>query len=164
MIVAAHRQQERYKKPELPSSTSDSTPSSTVPDADTQEKPSSSTCSTPQPLEGKEIIIEAKTFCKLGHFNLLLENFPKGISTVTQSKTMKLIVLICYSLVRISKILQFKTRPLEGCAVFVWPGTRILPLQRVPVVSTVFWPYELHIFVIRLVGECIFCFFDCPVC
>jgi hypothetical protein len=78
MIVAAHRQQERNKKPELPSSTSDSTPSSTVPDADTQEKPSSSTCSTPQPLEGKEIIIEAKTFCKLGHFNLLLENFPKG--------------------------------------------------------------------------------------
>lgn len=78
MIVAAQRQQERNKKPELPSSTSDSTPSSTVPDADTQEKPSSSTCSTPQPLEGKEIVIEAKTFCKLGHFNLLLENFPKG--------------------------------------------------------------------------------------
>ena len=26
----------------------------------------------------KKITIEAKTYCKLGHFNLLQEDFPKG--------------------------------------------------------------------------------------
>lgn len=29
--------------------------------------------------QDKKIDIDPKTFCKLGHFNLLLEDYPKGI-------------------------------------------------------------------------------------
>lgn len=30
--------------------------------------------------EGSEISIDPKTYCKLGHFHLLLEDYAKGIS------------------------------------------------------------------------------------
>ncbi|CAB3368703.1 Hypothetical predicted protein [Cloeon dipterum] len=79
LVMASQRQKERSRKPEMPSSTSDSTPSSTVPDTEPQEKPSS-TCLTPQLLDSKEISIDPKTFCKLGHFHLLLDNYAKAMS------------------------------------------------------------------------------------
>ncbi|XP_059483249.1 lysine-specific demethylase 6A isoform X2 [Neocloeon triangulifer] len=88
MIVAAHRQRERSRRPELPSSTSDSTPSSTVPDTEPQDKHSSSS-STPQPQDGKEINIDPKTFCKLGHFHLLLENYSKAMSAYQKFHNLK---------------------------------------------------------------------------
>jgi hypothetical protein len=76
MIIAAQRQKERNKRKESDTK-SDTTPTSTVQD----EKPSSST-ETPPPSvstpDAKEINIEPKTYCKLGHFHLLLENFSKG--------------------------------------------------------------------------------------
>ena len=87
MIIAAQRQKERDKQKE-----SDSTPSSTVPDnGATAEKPSSSTATPPpapstptgsgETTKDKDkgtINIEPKTYCKLGHFHLLLENFSHG--------------------------------------------------------------------------------------
>ncbi|KAF4528465.1 hypothetical protein B566_EDAN015926 [Ephemera danica] len=90
MIVAAQRQKERNKQKQE----SDSTPTSTVPDSGDQEKPSSSTSPAPATStttnpEAKEINIDPKTYCKLGHFHLLLENFSHAMSAYQKFLSLK---------------------------------------------------------------------------
>ena len=88
-------------------------------------------------LYSKDISIDPRTYCKLGHFHLLMEDYPKGVNQ-------SIIIFICQkphfgscfdSHVGVPEILQFGKGKLEGHAIPVRTRTRLLPLQRLQMVS-----------------------------
>lgn len=91
----------------------------------------------------KNINIDPKTYCKLGHFHLLLEDYPKGIylfavkniGTFIHNQNVIIFFLFACSVIGLSAIFLFKKRSLEGPHIPVWPRTSILPLQRISMVS-----------------------------
>lgn len=90
---------------------------------------------TPSSSEEKKIVIEPKTYCTLGHFNLLLEDYDKGMRIINRNRmpyyvTLQIIfVLYNYSFIRVSKILRSITwGPLQGSHASLRFGNVLLSL------------------------------------
>jgi len=77
----------------------------------------------------KEINIDPRTYCKLGHFHLLLEDYPKGKHIIkSQVYLIKIIFSFLYSIIGIPKISKFKIRLLERYAFSLWTWNCLLSL------------------------------------
>lgn len=75
--------------------------------------------------DDKSIDIDPKTFCKLGHFHLLLEDYAKGkiqflLETFNRDKCIRV-----HSSVRLSEIPQPSSRSLERHSVPLWIRNRL---------------------------------------
>lgn len=91
-------------------------------------------------VESKDINIDPRTYCKLGHFHLLLEEFPKGILHILLiSIDLVAKPVFFYSPFRLSEVLPPAQGPLEGHAVSVRTGPRLLLLQCISMVSHKFY-------------------------
>lgn len=86
----------------------------------------------------KDINIDPRTYCKLGHFHLLLEDYSKGMKkiapTIHDSNHYRFFFII-YSNVSISKILRLREGTLARHGIFIWTWNGLLSLQRIQMVS-----------------------------
>lgn len=86
----------------------------------------------------KKISIDPKTWVKLGHFHLLLEEYRKGRWFWSQTCSYEQYLLFVYSVIRVPNVLQNPGRePLDGSYISLWTGIGLLSFQRLSVVSTV---------------------------
>lgn len=86
----------------------------------------------------KKISIDPKTWIKLGHFHLLLEEYKKGMRLlflIVCSAISLRFNLFCSS-VSVPNVLQDrKGKPLERPVLFVWTRSSVFSFQRFPMVS-----------------------------
>lgn len=105
----------------------------------------------------KDINIDPRTYCKLGHFHLLLEDFAKGKEQFDIIRSYRKFssflnynnVDLSFSNVSISEIFRFGKGALERYGLSVWSWNGVLSLQCVSMVS------KLIVFFLR---ESIICF------
>lgn len=98
----------------------------------------------------KDINIDPRTYCKLGHFHLLLEDFAKGRNCRKFSSFLNYNNSdLSFSNVSISEIFRIGKGALERYGLSVWSWDGVLSLQRVSMVS------KLVVFFLR---ESIVCF------
>lgn len=99
-----------------------------------EEPPSKKDESDEQPID-----IDPKTYCKLGHFHLLLEDYAKGKRHLFLSEYSMLIrFLSFFSPVCVPKVQESSSRSLERHAVSVRPGNCLPTFQCCALVSSRF--------------------------
>lgn len=111
------------------------------------------------------INIDPRTYCKLGHFHLLLEDYAKGISFVYTFLSVEFLFDYflfdsSYSNVSLSKILQFGKTILERYNILVWIGSCLLPLQCISMVSKELFHFNTQIELISKYFEISYSFHD----
>lgn len=95
----------------------------------------------PSNFQKKPISIDPKTWVKLGHFHLLLEEYRKGnLSSLSQEFNWNKKKQITFSFISLPNVLQNSGRePLAKYYISLWIGFGLLPLQSLSMVSLVFF-------------------------